>query len=130
MSGPPVLLGFWRAVLASGYGTGRADEGQRNPPYSRRLFPGLGFRQLPLELLDARLQARQPRSKQADVEERHVRGRRIERVAVAEPGRVVDLDVREAQLLQHASGLRRARAALAIDDGLLVGIEPGVQPLE
>src|SRR5262245_56086326 len=48
-------------------------------------------------------------------------------MAVAQPRRIVDLGVREAQLLEHARSLRRARAALAVDDGFLGGVEPSVQ---
>src|SRR5476649_2672034 len=76
------------------------------------LLPGLGLRQFALELLDAALHRRNPAVQQSDIEEGDVVGRRIQRVAVAEPRRVVHLYVLEAELLQHTRGLRGARAAL------------------
>lgn len=66
---------------------------------ARRLLPGFRFGELFFQLADAVLHSRQTRIEQADVEELHVVSRRIERVAVAEPGRIVNLDVFKAELL-------------------------------
>src|SRR6266446_10946159 len=55
------------------------------------------------------------------IEKCHVIGGRIKGIAVAQPRRIVNLDVCEAQLLKHARGLRRTRATLAVDNVSLLG---------
>src|SRR5690606_33220692 len=88
------------------------------------------FRQLLLQRLDALLHRGDAAVERADVEVGDVLGRRIQAIAIAQPGGVVHPHVAEAELLQHAGGLARARAGLAIDDRLLVRIEPGVERLQ
>ena len=84
----------------------------------------LGGREFLFELVDPLLQRRYSRIEQPYIEKRHVIGRRIKGVAVAQPRRIVNLDVCEAQVLKHAGGLRRTRATLAVDDSLLAAIKP------
>ena len=90
---------------------------------SLKLFSCFRFREFFFELVDPLLQHKYTRVEQPHIEKRHVIGGRIKGVAVAQPRRIVDFDVCEAQLLQDARGLRRTRATLAIDNRFLVGVE-------
>jgi hypothetical protein len=89
-----------------------------------KLFSRFRFGEFLFELVDPVLQRRQARVEQADIEKCHVIGGRIKGIAVAQPRRIVNLDVCEAHMLKHARGLRRARATLAVDNGFLARIEP------
>ena len=96
-------------------------------PLWRRLrtgvFSAFGAGQFFFQLVDAVLHAGEAVVEQADIEVGDVLGRGIGSVALAKPGRVIDLDVFEAQLLKYAGRLRGARAALAIDDGFFFRIQ-------
>src|SRR5262249_28029641 len=75
--------------------------------FSKRLpsFLRFCFGKLFFELVDPILQRRDARVDQSYIEERHIFGRRIKRVAVTEPGGIVNLHIRKPQVLEHARRL-------------------------
>src|SRR5947209_1012700 len=88
------------------------------------LFSRFRFGEFLFKLVDPVLQRRQARVDETHIEERHVVGGRIKRVAVTQPRGIVELDICKAEFLEDARRFRGSRAALAVDDGFLVGIEP------
>src|SRR5437016_6022428 len=95
-----------------------------------RFFSGLCFGHRFFQGFKTPLQACNLALNESNVEEGHVLRWRIQRVAIAQPRRIIDSDFFEAQLLQYRRRLRCTNPALAVDDGLLVGIKLGIERLK